>query len=113
MTSAAYVLLQTADRGALWALLALLIVRNLKGTLPMRATITALALAVLGVAQLLYPDSYMPTDRDVSRHRFDLKARWRYCARLRMAASASHESKRKLRGRKRKIDGPADESAGS
>lgn len=47
-------------RGILWALLAWLMVRNLTGALITRATIVALAFSVLGAAQLLYPNPYMP-----------------------------------------------------
>lgn len=47
-------------RGMLWALLALLIVRNLKGPLAMRAAMTGLAFSVFGAAQLLYPNPLMP-----------------------------------------------------
>lgn len=47
-------------RGMLWALLALLIVRNLKGPLATRAAMTGLALSVFGAVQLLYPNPFMP-----------------------------------------------------
>lgn len=47
-------------RGALWALLALLIVRNLKGTLATRATMIALAFSMFTAPQLLFPNPYMP-----------------------------------------------------
>ncbi len=47
-------------RGLLWAALAWLLVRNLHGRLAVRAALAALAFCVFGVAQLLYPNPFMP-----------------------------------------------------
>jgi hypothetical protein len=47
-------------RGLIWGFLALLIVRNLKGPLALRAALTALAFSLFAATQLLYPNPVMP-----------------------------------------------------
>jgi hypothetical protein len=47
-------------RGLIWAGLAVLLARHLSGSRPMRALTLALAFAVFGAAQLLYPNAWMP-----------------------------------------------------
>jgi hypothetical protein len=47
-------------RGALWALLALLITRSLRGSRALCALMTALAFTAFSATQLLYPNPYMP-----------------------------------------------------
>jgi hypothetical protein len=47
-------------RGALWALLALLITRSLRGSRALCALMTALAFTMFTATQLLYPNPWMP-----------------------------------------------------
>ncbi len=47
-------------RGALWALLALLITRSLRGSRALCAVMTALAFTAFTATQLLYPNPWMP-----------------------------------------------------
>lgn len=47
-------------RGLAWSLLAWLMVRSLRGPRALKAALVGVAFAVLGAAQLLYPNPYLP-----------------------------------------------------